>query len=143
MPGLTAGNFNNRAPIKHLNCPAQHNPQHPRFARNNSLSTNTACTGDCRIIPVAMSLFQFINYLGLSLALVVIVVLVRDIIWYRNLPPGPTPLPFVGNRNQIPKVKPWLQMAKWAEEYGISLHPSGLINQVLYIHSGWEDSRRS
>ena len=58
------------------------------------------------------------QYVAFGLFLVLAVVAIRDRIRYRNLPPGPRPIPFVGNRNQIPKVKPWLQMAKWAEEYG-------------------------
>jgi hypothetical protein len=56
----------------------------------------------------------------IGVVLVFVVVLVRDRLRYRNLPPGPRPLPFVGNRPQISKSKPWLQMAKWAEEYGIT-----------------------
>ena len=58
------------------------------------------------------------HYVVLGLFLVLAVVAIHDRIRYRNLPPGPRPVPFVGNRNQIPKTKPWLQMAKWAEEYG-------------------------
>jgi hypothetical protein len=58
------------------------------------------------------------QYVALGLFLVLAVVAIRDRIRYRNLPPGPRPVPFFGNRNQIPKTKPWLQMAKWAEEYG-------------------------
>ncbi|KAK5049950.1 hypothetical protein LTR84_004069 [Exophiala bonariae] len=34
------------------------------------------------------------------------------------MPPGPFPLPLVGNFFAIPKVKPWIEWEKWAEYYG-------------------------
>lgn len=34
------------------------------------------------------------------------------------MPPGPTPLPFIGNRFDLPKSKPWIQFEKWAKVYG-------------------------
>jgi hypothetical protein len=58
------------------------------------------------------------QFLALATFVIFAIVVTRDWIRYRNLPPGPTPLPFIGNRHQIPKFKPWLQMTKWAKKYG-------------------------
>jgi len=33
------------------------------------------------------------------------------------LPPGPPQAPVVGNLFQIPKERPWLKYAEWAEQY--------------------------
>jgi hypothetical protein len=61
------------------------------------------------------------TYIALGIVIVLCTVFIHDRIRYRNLPPGPRPLPFVGNRTQIPKSKPWLKMAEWAKEYGMNL----------------------
>jgi len=34
------------------------------------------------------------------------------------LPPGPPPLPIVGNVLHMPKEQPWLKYAEWAKQYG-------------------------
>ena len=68
-----------------------------------------------------LQMFLTPQYVALGVLVVILGVIVRDQIRFRNMPPGPRPWPFVGNRPQIPKNKPWIQMAKWAEEYGRSL----------------------
>ncbi|KAJ5717390.1 Cytochrome P450 [Penicillium malachiteum] len=35
-----------------------------------------------------------------------------------RLPPGPTPLPFLGNQYIIPKSSPWIQFEEWSHTYG-------------------------
>ena len=34
------------------------------------------------------------------------------------LPPGPPPLPIVGNVLHMPKEQPWREYAEWAKQYG-------------------------
>ncbi|KAK4550448.1 hypothetical protein LTR36_000026 [Oleoguttula mirabilis] len=46
------------------------------------------------------------------------VVLVHDFLQWLRLPPGPTPLPFIGNKLDIPKSSPWIQFEKWSKQYG-------------------------
>ncbi|OBZ66931.1 3-hydroxyphenylacetate 6-hydroxylase [Grifola frondosa] len=34
------------------------------------------------------------------------------------MPPGPRGLPFIGNKHQVPSIKPWRQFAEWNRQYG-------------------------
>ncbi|KAK9378731.1 cytochrome protein [Kockiozyma suomiensis] len=34
------------------------------------------------------------------------------------MPPGPTPLPFIGNKFIIPRSKPWITFQQWSHKYG-------------------------
>jgi hypothetical protein len=90
--------------------------QQPNFPASTS-PPPPLCSWVLAMLQAALRLPNFIW----GVLILVVAVIVRDRIRYRNLPPGPRPLPFVGNRPQIPKTRPWLQMAKWAEEYGRSI----------------------
>jgi cytochrome P450 len=61
------------------------------------------------------------------LALLVTAVLARLIIpplrrSTQQLPPGPKPLPLIGNLFQLPKSLPWLQIHRWSKQYGPIMH---------------------
>ncbi|EKG15238.1 Cytochrome P450 [Macrophomina phaseolina MS6] len=62
------------------------------------------------------------SYLWLSvcclLILAPIFTLLYDITLWKRMPPGPPPLPFIGNKHQLPKTQPWHQLAAWSKEYG-------------------------
>ncbi|KAF2019858.1 cytochrome P450 [Aaosphaeria arxii CBS 175.79] len=58
-------------------------------------------------------------YAWLSLILVIpVVTLLHDIWVWMRMPPGPTPLPFVGNKFQLPQKSPWIQFQDWSKKYG-------------------------
>lgn len=72
-------------------------------------------------VPTAMSL----NALNASdLTVIGLAAVSLAILWYVNnkpklqLPPGPRPLPLVGNVFQVPKEKDYVVYSEWAKQYG-------------------------
>ncbi|CAJ2501539.1 Uu.00g043920.m01.CDS01 [Anthostomella pinea] len=62
-----------------------------------------------------------LSYTWLSVAILVItplIFLIHDYSLYLRMPPGPRPLPFIGNNHQLPQSQPWLQFEKWSKIYG-------------------------
>ncbi|KAF2251620.1 cytochrome P450 [Trematosphaeria pertusa] len=65
------------------------------------------------------SILHWPPYVWLSLLLAIpAVTLLHDVWVWMRMPPGPTPLPFVGNKLQLPKSRPWIQFQKWSKAYG-------------------------
>ena len=44
--------------------------------------------------------------------------LVRQYVQRRSMPPGPRGVPFIGNKHQVPSIKPWRKFAEWNKQYG-------------------------
>ncbi|KAF2714513.1 cytochrome P450 [Pleomassaria siparia CBS 279.74] len=64
-------------------------------------------------------LASFPPYVWLSLLIAIpALFLLRDVWVWLRMPPGPTPLPFLGNKLQLPKSQPWLQFEQWSKIYG-------------------------
>ncbi|KAJ7596428.1 cytochrome P450 [Mycena floridula] len=57
--------------------------------------------------------------------------------WSRSLPfpPGPSPLPILGNIKDLPKEKPWLVYTEWAKKYGPLIHFRVFNQHVMVINS--------
>lgn len=53
----------------------------------------------------------------------------------RRLPPGPKPLPLIGNAHQFPLKHPWETFAKWRKEYGDVVYANVLGKPILVLNS--------
>lgn len=57
-----------------------------------------------------------------------------------RLPPGPRPLPIIGNLHQAPRKNSWLEFKKWHEKYGPIV--SFKIGQQVYVLLGTHKAAR-
>jgi cytochrome P450 len=73
-----------------------------------------------KLINMALdALFHLPPYLWLFLVVSIpFAALLHDAWTWLRMPPGPTPLPFLGNKLQLHKSKPWVQFQQWSEIYG-------------------------
>ncbi|GJJ14358.1 hypothetical protein Clacol_008622 [Clathrus columnatus] len=66
--------------------------------------------------------------------------LAASLILYRHLssndnPPGPRPVPIIGNAHQMPQEHPWLTFTKWQERYGDIIYLEILGKPLLVLNS--------
>ena len=53
----------------------------------------------------------------------------------KQLPPGPKPLPFLGNVLDLPKDYWWIKFSQWSKEYGDVVHINVLGQHIVILNS--------
>ncbi|KAJ5608348.1 hypothetical protein N7537_004967 [Penicillium hordei] len=92
---------------------------------------------------------SFVSYLLGALSAILMARLVLSLLKCPSLPlpPGPKPLPIIGNIHQLPKSLQWLELYHWSKKYGPVMHFSmgGQPLIVLSTHQAAHDllNRRS
>lgn len=70
------------------------------------------------ILSSFSAIFQSWYIIPATAASILLGIIVHDWILSLRMPPGPRPLPFVGNKPLIPTSSPWIQFEKWSRTYG-------------------------
>ncbi|KAF5370752.1 hypothetical protein D9758_002017 [Tetrapyrgos nigripes] len=88
-----------------------------------------------------LSMLPLFTGYELAVALIAIAIAYLVIPFRRNrLPPGPRPLPMLGNVHQIPTTAPEEGFARWGEDYGSIVHAK-IFNTSLIILSTVESAQ--
>ncbi|KHN94886.1 Cytochrome P450 [Metarhizium album ARSEF 1941] len=73
---------------------------------------------DASAMPVFGSRLNAVTAIALGLLSIFVVSVVQQYLCWRRMPPGPRPLPLMGNIHQIPRSYPWRGYADMFKRYG-------------------------
>ncbi|EOD42921.1 putative cytochrome p450 protein [Neofusicoccum parvum UCRNP2] len=69
---------------------------------------------------------------------IVTVSYIRVLSLRRHLPPGPFPLPIIGNHYRIPRIKPWVKFEEWSRQYDDPMITIWLGSRpVIVLNDAW------
>lgn len=78
---------------------------------------------------------------ALALACIVSYNYVRVLLLRRKLPPGPFPLPVIGNHFRIPYFQPWVKFEEWSRQFGDPMITIWLGSRpVIVLNDAWTAS---